>query len=102
MGAIGRGLGGLLGKAIGGFAGNALGKFTGTGGQEGGEIGETLAGNLLGKLIPFKKGGRVRKTGPAYMHKGEFVLPKGVKPTTKQLKAVSKRRGRKCCRKSRR
>lgn len=40
----------------------------------------------------FKNGGRVKKTGMALVHKGEFVLPVGVKPTKAQLKKVAKKR----------
>lgn len=94
MGVIGQQLGAFLGGKLGNLAGGALGKYTGTGAEEGGKIGETLGGNLLGRLIPFKKGGKIKKTGAALMHKGEFVLPKGVKPTTHQLLLVKKRHQR--------
>lgn len=46
----------------------------------------------LGSSMIFKKGGRVKKTGVALVHKGEFVLPVGVKPTKAQLKKVAKKR----------
>lgn len=96
MGAIGRKLGAALGRSFGNFAGQKLGKFTGIGADKGGAIGEDIGGDFLEKLIPFKKGGRVRKTGPILAHKGEFVLPKGVPPTKAQLKKVmKKRKGRK-------
>jgi hypothetical protein len=36
----------------------------------------------------YKTGGRVRKTGKALVHKDEFVLPVGVKPTKGQKKSV--------------
>jgi len=91
MGAIGRQIGNKLGRFIGSFAGKHLGGVTGTGEKEGGDIGESLAGNFLEKLIPFKKGGRIRKTGPAYLHKGEFILPRGVRPTKTQKKRVAKK-----------
>lgn len=98
MGVIGRKLGSALGRSIGNFAGQNLGKFTGIGEKEGSQIGGDIGGDILDKLIPFKKGGRVKKTGPILAHKGEFVLPKGVKPTKAQVKAVSKRRvKRKSC-----
>lgn len=43
------------------------------------------------KPIPqFKKGGKVMKTGLAVVHSGEYVLPKGVKPTKAQKKKVNK------------
>ncbi len=42
--------------------------------------------------MKFKKGGRVKKTGKAILHKGEFVLPVGVKPTKAQMKKVAKKR----------
>jgi len=95
MGFIGRTIGNFLGSKIGGLAGGALGGVTGTGADEGGRIGGSLGGNLLDKLIPFKKGGRVKKTGPILAHKGEFVLPAGVKPTKMQMARVMKKRGMK-------
>lgn len=93
MGVIGRQLGSLFGRGIGHFAGNKLGKYTGIGAAEGASAGKSL-GEQIGELLPFKKGGRVPKTGKIYAHKGEFILPKGVKPTKKQVAAVRKRGGR--------
>jgi hypothetical protein len=95
MGVIGRKLGSALGRAFGNFSGQKLGKFTGIGADKGGAIGEDIGGDILGKLIPFKKGGRVKKTGPIYAHKGEYVLPKGVAPTKKQLMKVAKKKASK-------
>lgn len=95
MGLIGRTIGNFLGSKLGGLAGGALGGITGTGADEGGRIGGTIGGNLLSKLIPFKKGGRVKKTGPILAHKGEYVLPAGVKPTKMQMSRVMKKRSKK-------
>jgi hypothetical protein len=36
----------------------------------------------------YKTGGRVAKTGQALVHAGEYILPKGVKPTAEQKKQV--------------
>lgn len=94
MGLIGRKLGAALGRSIGNFAGQKLGKFTGIDDKKGGAIGEDIGGDILGKLIPFKKGGRVPRTMPILAHKGEFVLPKGVPPTKKQKAAVAKKHRR--------
>jgi len=47
------------------------------------------------RLPEFKKGGKVKKTGPIMAHKGEYVLPASVKPTKKQVSKVSKLRKRK-------
>jgi hypothetical protein len=77
----GKALGGAVGKLIGGKAGKKLGASLG------GEAG-TLAGATL---VPYKNGGKVPKTGPALLHKNEFVLPAGVKPTAAQKKEVAKR-----------
>ena len=95
MGVLGRKIGELVGGGLGRIAGKALDfKKRGAGAQQaGGDIGSTLGG-LAGDLIPFKKGGRVRKTGKALLHKGEFVLPKGVPATKTQVKKVRKRGGR--------
>lgn len=92
MGVIGRKLGTALGRALGGFAGQKLGRFTGIGQEGGQKIGEDIGGDA-GDLLPFKKGGRVKKNGKIYAHKGEFVLPSGIKPTTHQIKLVRKRGG---------
>lgn len=94
MGKTGRKLGEALGRGLGFFAGTKLGKHTGIGADEGGRIGKNIAGDIFEKLIPFKKGGRIKKTMPILAHKGEFVLPKGVKPTKAQIKKVKKRGGR--------
>lgn len=92
MGIIGKYLGKHAGGFVGRIAGKKLGRYTGVGEARGKEVGHKV-GELLGDLAPFKKGGRVRKTGPIKAHKGEFVLPKGVKPTKKQIKQVRKRGG---------
>lgn len=69
-----------------------MGKYaTAAGGWLGEKAGRFL-GERLGDLIPFKKGGPVKKTTRALLHKGEYVLPAGVRPTAKQRKMVAKRR----------
>jgi hypothetical protein len=75
---------------IGGLLGNAAGQLGGQyfGGDRGRDVGGTV-GSALGSLLPFKKGGRVKRTGPALVHKGEYVLPKGVKPTKAQKDKVA-------------
>lgn len=93
MGKIGRKLFGVLGKGIGNFAGQKLGKFTGMDAGAGSKIGEDI-GNDIGDLLPFKKGGRIKKNMIIRAHKGEFILPKGVPPTKSQIKKVRKRGGR--------
>jgi hypothetical protein len=75
------GLFGNLGKLFGGELGGAIG------GKSGRNIGGELGG-ILGDS--FKTGGQVKRTGKALVHKGEYVLPKGVKPTATQKKAVAK------------
>lgn len=47
---------------------------------------------VLGALSPYEEGGRVTTRQPAVLHGGEYVLPKGVKPTKSQMKEVSKRK----------
>lgn len=80
MGPIGSSLGGLLGNI-----GSAILPIPGI---NGGDL-----GTFLGGLFGFKHGGRVLKTGKALVHKGEYVLPVGVKPTKAQKAAVAKRKG---------
>jgi hypothetical protein len=94
MGVIGKKIGSWLGTKIGRFAGKRLGKFTGIGEEKGGETGRQI-GDILGGLVPFKKGGPVRRKTKALLHAGEFVLPAGVKPTAKQVAAVRKRHRKK-------
>jgi hypothetical protein len=91
MGILGQAAGRFVGKKIGRFAGRKLGKYTGIGEERGGKFGGDVGG-ALGTLTPYKKGGPVKKTAPALLHKGEYVLPKGVKPTKKQKMLVEKRR----------
>jgi len=58
-----------------------------------GLIASALAPVLLGKLLDqFETGGKVKKTGVAMVHSGEYVLPKGVAPTASQRKAVASRK----------
>jgi hypothetical protein len=79
MGAIGAALGGLGGSYVGGKI--AKGKYKK-------EI--STLGSALGSAIPwFKQGGRVPRTEIALVHKNEYVLPKGVKPTKEQKKMVN-------------
>lgn len=79
MGLFG-GLSRLLGTGIGQLIG----------GKKGAAIGGDIAGGIS-DLIPFEKGGAVgNKNVKALLHAGEFVLPKGVKPTKQQRMAVAK------------
>jgi len=90
---------GLLGSAIGGIAGGALGQGLGQkyggniGGQAGKDIGR-IAGGALGSLLPFSRGGKVKKTGPALLHKGEMVIPaKHINKIPASLKKQMKKEG---------
>lgn len=77
---------GVLGEYYGKKYGSELGsKF---GAWAGGHLG-ALAGR---HLVRFKCGGRVRRTGPAILHKGEFVLPRGINPTRKQKQKMKKKK----------
>ena len=76
--------GNLAGQALGGLAGGFIGHQ-----KEGSAIGGTL-----GSMLPFKKGGMVKKTGVAKLHAGELVVPKSmVKKVPKSVKAEIKRKG---------
>lgn len=89
---------GLLGATIGGegggFAGEKLGGILGgkRGARAGANIGR-VAGGLAGGAFPFfKDGGEVKKTGLAYLHKGEYVVPANAKKhVSKAVKAVVKK-----------
>ena len=78
----------ILGSIIGGSLGSAVGKHFG--GDAGEKIGNVL-GTVAGEALPwFKKGGAVKHTGIAKVHKGEYVLPKGEDPTKAQRAKVAK------------
>ena len=77
-------LGEMVGKKYGGSAGASAGK----------KIGSVIGGVAGGALIPFRTGGKVKKTGPALLHKGEIVIPaKYAKEVSKSLKAKIKKNG---------
>ena len=79
---------GFFGSLGGQLLGSGLGQLVG--GQKGRDVGQSI-GKIAGEaLIPFKKGGKVKRTGPALLHKNEFVLPASVKPTKAQKMAVAK------------
>jgi uncharacterized protein YcfJ len=84
--------GNIIGKSLGGVAGGIAGGFVG--GKKGRKIGSKLGSDLGGTagalLTPYKLGGKVKKTEPALVHKGEYVLPAHVKPTKAQMSAVAK------------
>ena len=77
MGIFGR----ILGTGLGAL-GSALYPIKGIDGA--------TVGGALGDLAPFKKGGRVPRTGRALVHKGEYILPVGVAPTKAQKAKVAK------------
>ena len=83
---------GFLGNLIGQGAGHLIGGFVG--GKQGSDLGAKIGGMAGGDLIPFKKGGKVKKTTPALLHKNEFVLPANVKPTKAQMDKVKKMGGK--------
>jgi hypothetical protein len=80
---------GFFGSLIAGGLGSLLGKKVSGGSEAGGAVG-AAAGKFLGGLLPFKHGGYVKKTTPALLHAGEFVLPAGVPPTKAQRAKVMK------------
>ena len=90
---------GLLGASIGSYAGSGLGQYVGK--KYGGSIGEEagknigrIGGGALGALLPFRDGGKVMKTGPALLHKGELIIPaKYSKEVSKSLKSKIKKNG---------
>jgi hypothetical protein len=70
-----------------------MGLFGNIGRDAGAHLGQA-AGDGLGRMLGFKKGGKVpgKRGAPklAVVHGGEYILPLGVKPTLAQKKKVSK------------
>lgn len=85
---------GIFGKQAGKIAGRFLGGLVGNK-KLGGKLG-SMAGE---ELIPYKKGGVVKKTGPALVHKGELIVPKkfvkDVSKTVKKKIREDKKKGKK-------
>jgi len=81
-GAVGRTIGGLVGKGVGALTGNP---------EKGKQIGSAFGESTLG----FKNGGRVKRNGKYLVHKSEYILPKGVKATKKQMKIIKRRKAKK-------
>jgi len=70
-------IGGAVGSAIGSIGGQMVGGSIAGGKykKEFGSVGSAVGG-VIGGLTPFKKGGLVKKkTQPALLHKGEWVVP---------------------------
>lgn len=59
-------------------------------------IASALAPSIIEAVVKGVKkletGGAVNKTQMAMVHKGEFMLPKGVRPTPAQRRAVAKKK----------
>ena len=51
-----------------------------------------LVAQATSNLLGFKKGGRVKKTGKALVHKKEFIVKSGIKVTKSQKMKVQKRK----------
>ena len=90
MGIFGNIVGKSLGKVAGGIAGGLVGGKAGR--KIGSKLGSDLGGTAGALLTPYKLGGKVKKTEPALVHKGEFVLPVGVAPTKSQVEAVARKK----------
>ena len=98
MGVIGTAIGTYGGAGLGEFLGKSLDKKIGSGNiaQEAGKNIGRVVGGAAGALLPlpFAKGGKVKKTGPALLHKGELIIPaKYVKDVSKSLKNKIKKNG---------
>lgn len=61
--------------------------------REIGNIGQAVADTV--PVPAYKTGGKVKKTTMAKVHKGEYVLPVGVKPTKAQKAKVAKLKAKK-------
>ena len=86
------------GETIGAGLGQGLGYVFGGKDKERNKDWQTTGktiGGFFGRMTGFKTGGLVRKTGVALVHKNEFVLPNGVKPTKLQRAKVRKLKSKK-------
>lgn len=86
---------GMFGK-LGKLAGRGIAKKIGlpkAAVREIGNISGAVADTV--PLPAYKTGGKVKKTGLAKVHKGEFVLPASVKPTKAQRAKVAKLKAKK-------
>lgn len=91
---------GVIGQTVGSYGGAALGEFLAkkVGGVKyadaGKNIGRVVGSEVGSALVPFKMGGRVKKTGPALVHRGELIIPaKYAKEVSKSLKTKIKKNG---------
>ena len=78
----------IMGPVSGFFAGQA-GKAIGGKGIKGDVLGGLFG--AAGSLLPwYETGGKVTHTGPAMVHKSEYILPANAKPTKRQRAIVKK------------
>jgi hypothetical protein len=86
-----------IGGAItGGAVGREVGRFFGGLGNHKDEASRERArehGGRVGQgILGFKKGGRVKKSGKALVHKKEFIVKSGIKVSKSQKMKVQKRK----------
>ena len=55
-------------------------------------VGGAGVNEIVKQVKKLEDGGAVDKTEMALVHKGEYMLPKGVKPTPAQRRAVAKKK----------
>lgn len=91
---------GFIGSRVGGFLGDKISQSKFAKKRPGLANVASFGLGAMGSLSPYEKGGRVTRTEPALVHKGEYVLPKGVKPTKAQKRAVAKGKAKKPIRKA--
>ena len=63
-------------------------------------IASALLPVLVDKLLKLETGGKVEKTQIAMVHKNEYMLPAGVKPTPAQVKKVNALKKKKATKKA--
>lgn len=80
---------GYVGATAGSIGGKAIAKKLGASDVVSDVIGG-IGGALGGFFSPVATGGGVKKDTKVILHAGEYVLPRGVKPTMAQRKAVAK------------
>ncbi len=73
-------------------AGEAAGRSLNQSGQDALSSVRQEAASAVERMQSYKRGGKVRKTGPAKLHRGELVIPRGKVKRVKEALRKTKRK----------